>query len=47
MPLWLMYASTASFLTLALTISTHRLPTVTARLQNAMMMPFIDGGAWL
>ncbi len=46
-PVAAMSAVTPSFLTPALTISTHRLPMVTARYHKLMMVPFMDAGAWL
>src|SRR5688572_24353925 len=46
-PVPAMLDNTASLRTLALTTSTQRLPVVTDRYQNAMITPFMDGGAWL
>ena len=47
MPLSAILPITPSFMTLRLTISTHRLPTVVDRFQKLMMAPFIETGAWL
>ena len=47
MPVDATWPITASVRSVLSTSSTHRLPTVTARLQKLMMTPFIDLGAWL